>query len=381
MKIPLMITRTLQSKIEETLGSQRKVIILYGARQVGKTTLIRRILSGLHLKALEINADQLKYNDVLASRDLRQMQELIGDHQLLFIDEAQRIPDIGINLKILHDGMPHLQIIATGSSSFELANSVREPLTGRTRTFQLFPVSMGELIRQKTAFELKDELERFLLYGMYPEVIELVGKEQKLIHLQELTSAYLYRDILQLANIRHSDKLHKLLKLLAFQVGSLVSVHELAKTLEMSHETVNHYIDLLEKGFVIFRLTGFSRNLRKEVAKMSKIYFYDLGIRNALIDNFNPLDLRPDKGQLWENFLLVERWKKRAYLNRFDNMYFWRTYTGAELDYIEESGGSLSGFEFKYRPQKPRPPKTWLETYPGATFTQIDRENFLEFVV
>lgn len=376
-----MIPRILKSQILDTLQNRRKIIILYGPRQVGKTTLIKEILKEVPGRKVEVNADQLKFNDILSSRDLRKMQELIGEHDLLFIDEAQRIADIGINLKILHDSLPELKIIVTGSSSFDLANTIREPLTGRTRTFQLYPVSLGELSAQYTPFEFKDQLESFLLYGMYPEVLELAGKKEKMIHLQELISAYLYKDILQLSNIKHSDKIHKLLKLLAFQVGALVSLHELGKTLEMSHETVSNYIDLLEKGFIIFRLSGFSRNLRKEVAKMNKIYFYDLGIRNMLIDQFSPLDSRPDVGQLWENFLLVERKKKLTYAHSFANTYFWRTYTGAELDYVEETEGKLNGFEFKYKSKRPKPPKTWLETYDNATFQQIDRDNFLPFVL
>jgi predicted AAA+ superfamily ATPase len=274
-----------------------------------------------------------------------------------------------------------LQIIVTGSSSFDLANNIREPMTGRTRTFQLFPISIEELNLQKTAFVLKDELESYLLYGMYPEVIELTGKNQKMIHLQELTSAYLYKDILQLSNIKHSDKIHKLLRMLALQVGSLVSIHELAKSLEMSHETVNNYIDLLEKGFIVFRLSGFSRNPRKEITKMNKIYFYDLGVRNMLIDNFNSLTLRQDVGQLWENFLIAERKKKLAYAFSFANTYFWRTYAGAELDYVEETGGQLLGFEFKYKPKKVKAPKAWLDTYDNASFQQINRENFLTFLL
>ncbi len=376
-----MIPRILQSEIKETLNQKPKIIVLYGPRQVGKTTLVKEILKELPRKSIEINADQLKYNDILSSRDLRKMQELIGDNELLFIDEAQRISDIGINLKILHDNLPDLRIIATGSSSFDLANNIQEPLTGRTRTFHLFPISVAELKQQQTDFELKDQLESFLLFGMYPEVIGLKGKKQKLIQLQELTSAYLYKDILQLSNIKHSDKIHKLLQLLAFQTGSLVSIHELGKNLDLSHETVSNYIDLLEKGFIVFRLSGFNRNLRKEVSKMDKIYFYDLGIRNTLIDNFNPLDMRNDVGALWENFLILERKKKLAYEYNFANTYFWRTYTGAELDYVEESGGMLSGYEFKFKPKNKIAPATWIETYENASFQVVNKDNFLDFII
>ncbi|HHG84597.1 MAG TPA: ATP-binding protein, partial [Bacteroidetes bacterium] len=293
-----MIKRDLQQQISSVLTNRNKIIVLYGPRQVGKTTLVREITKDWAGKKLEINADQIKYREVLSSQDLTKMKELIGNHDLFFLDEAQNVPNIGINLKILHDSLPGLKIIATGSSSFELANQIKEPLTGRTVTFLLYPISIGELNRQHTPFELKDQLEKYLLYGMYPEILKLKGAKAKMGHLQELASAYLYKDILQLSGIKHPDKIHKLLKLLALQVGSLVSLHELGKSLEMSHETVNNYIDLLEKGFIIFRLSGFSRNLRKEVTKMSKVYFYDTGIRNVLAENFNSLLYRQDVGAL-----------------------------------------------------------------------------------
>ncbi len=330
---------------------------------------------------MQINADQTKYREVLSSQDLVKMKEIIGDNNLLFIDEAQNVPNIGINLKILYDNLPYLKIIATGSSSFELANRIKEPLTGRTATFQLYPVSMGELSRQNTPFELKDQLENHLLYGMYPEILQINGAKAKMNHLQELASAYLYKDVLQLSGIKHSDKIHKLLKLLSLQVGSLVSLHELGKSLGMSHETVNNYIDLLEKGFILFRLSGFSRNLRKEVTKMNKVYFYDVGIRNVLADNFNPLLYRQDIGALWENFLIAERRKKTEYQRMYGSTYFWRTYSGAELDYVEERDGRLFGFEFKWASKKARVPKTWLETYSNASFQLVNRDNFLEFVM
>lgn len=375
-----MIPRIIASRIKKALLEQNKIIILYGPRQVGKTTLMHQILREVSLRKLEINADQLKYREVLSSRDLAKMKELIGNHELLFIDEAQNIPDIGINLKILHDSLPALKIIATGSSAFELANQVREPLTGRTKTFRLYPISVQELLQESTPFEIKHQLDSFLIYGMYPEILEMEGRDQKIEHLHELGSAYLYKDILKLSNIKHSDKIHKLLRMLALQVGSLVSLHEIGKALEMSHNTVNDYVDLLEKGFIVFRLSGFSRNLRKEITKMNKVYFYDLGIRNMLIGNFNPLDSRADIGSLWENFLLIERYKKMAYAPIFANTYFWRTYGGAELDYVEEREGRLLGYEFKYKAKKAKPPKSWMEGYENTGYEIINRENFLDFV-
>ena len=375
-----MIQRAIEKYLVQDITEGKKVVIVYGARQVGKTTLVRKVIGDLRYRKLEVNADLLAYQDVLSSRDLRKMKELIGNNELLFIDEAQNIRDIGINLKILHDHLPHLRIIATGSSSFELANQVQEPLTGRTWTHRLYPIAVKELLLDHTPFEVKQSLESYLLYGMYPDVLLADGAEQKVRILQELASSYLYKDILQLTNIKHSDKLVRLLKLLAFQAGSLVSIHELAKSLELSHETINNYIDLLEKGFIIFRLGGFSRNLRKEVSKMNKIYFYDNGIRNMLIDNFNPLDLRQDTGALWENFLVSERVKKKSYDRIYGDSWFWRTYSGAEVDYLEERDGKLHGFEFKWKASRAKAPKSWLETYQEAQWQLINRENFIEFV-
>jgi uncharacterized protein len=375
-----MIPRKLSSSISEALEKRRKIIILYGPRQAGKTTLVKDLLKQKSRKVLKINADLVKYREVLSSQDLSKMQELIGSHDLIFIDEAQNIPNIGINLKILHDSLPDLQIIATGSSSFELANQVKEPLTGRTLTFRLYPVSLGELSELYTAFELKDQLETYLLYGMYPEVLQLTGAKDKIVHLQELASAYLYKDVLQLSGIKHSDKIHKLLRLLALQVGSLVSLHELGKSLGMSHETVSNYIDLLEKGFILFRLSGYSGNPRKEITKMNKIYFYDTGVRNVLAENFNSLVYRQDTGALWENFLIAERRKKIEYERLFGNTYFWRTYSGAELDYVEERDGQLWGFEFKWKSGRSKAPAPWHSAYPNAAYELINRDNFLGFV-
>lgn len=376
-----MIPRRLTDSLRNSLATRRKIIVVYGPRQVGKTTLVREVLKNYPGKVLEINADLAKYRESFSQQDLFKMMEIIGGHDLIFIDEAQNIPNIGINLKILYDSLPELKIIVTGSSSFELANQVQEPLTGRTMTYRLYPVSVGELSEQQTPFELKEQIENFMLYGLYPEVLQLTGNAAKMDHLQELASSYLYKDILQLSGIRHSDKIHKLLKLLALQTGSLVSLHELGKTLGMSHETVNHYIDLLEKGFVLFRLSAFSRNPRKEISKMNKIYFYDTGIRNVLTENFNPLSYRQDTGALWENFLISERRKKIDYMRLHGSSYFWRTYTGAELDYVEERDGQLSGFEFKWKAQKNKVPASWAENYNNSTCEVVHRENFLEFVL
>jgi len=320
-----MIQRLLTNELKNRLLNSSKIIVLYGPRQVGKTTLVRQVLADLPMRRLEINADEQRYIDVLSSRDLNQLRLLVEGYDLLFIDEAQRIPDVGLNLKILHDGLPDLKIIVTGSSSFELANRTKEPLTGRTRTYTLYPIATAELRLQYNPYELRQLLDQQLIYGSYPEVFGLPNQRDKVGYLQELSASYLYRDVLAMTALRYPDKLRKLLQLTAFQVGSEVSLNELGNALQISKDTVMNYIDLLEKAFVVFRLSGFSRNLRKEVVKMDKIYFYDPGVRNALINNFNPPDLRTDMGALWENFLVIERFKRNAYGGDFVNPYWCRT--------------------------------------------------------
>ncbi len=377
-----MITRLLEDTLTQRLTKSNKILILYGARQVGKTTLARQILKKASGNILEINADRQPYAAVLSSRNLEQLKGLVSGYDVIFIDEAQRIPDIGINLKILHDEMPDLKIMVTGSSSLDLANRIKEPLTGRIWTNKLYPISITEWKNYASLndFELRMKLEEWMRFGSYPEVLLFENHNDKRQYLAELTAAYLYKDILALANIRYPEKLRQLLKLLAFQIGNLVSIHELAISLQVNRDTIINYIDLLEKAFVIFKLSGFNRNLRKEVTSMDKIYFYDLGVRNALIENYNILSTRNDIGQLWENFLLSERMKKMAYEKAFANRYFWRTHSGAELDYVEEKDDQLFGFKFKWKTKKVRPPKTWLETYDNASFQVINPENFMAFL-
>ena len=376
----MLITRILQQTIIDKLANTKKIIILYGARQVGKTTLVRQILAKVDLRCLSINADEQKYIDVLSSRDGQKLGELVAGYDLLFIDEAQRVPDIGINLKILIDQLPKLKIIATGSSSFELANRISEPLTGRAWTYTLFPISLAELSNTHNQFELKQKAESLLIYGSYPELFSITNQQEKQHYLLNIASSYLFKDIFALSYIKNPHKLTDLLRLIAFQIGSEVSLSELAAQLEMTKDTVERYIDLLEKAFVLFRLSGFSRNLRKEVSKMDKIYFYDLGIRNTLIENFKPLNQRDDIGKLWENYLICERKKLLSYEQTPVNSYFWRTYTGAELDYVEEREGKLFGYEIKYQAKKlSKPPQSWLQTYPNAIFDYLNKENYLDF--
>ena len=376
----MFIPRTLMQKIRDELLKSQKIILLYGARQTGKTTLIKKILAEIPGKQLHINADELKYIEILSSRDSGKLRLLVEGYDLLFIDEAQRVPDIGINLKILHDQIPSLTIIATGSSSFDLANKVREPLTGRTRTFQLYPIAFDELRQLFSPIELSARLDEFLTFGMYPELFSLNNREDKIVYLRELTTSYLYKDIFELTSIKFPKRLNDLLRLLAFQVGSQVSLKEIGQQLQMSKETVAMYIDLLEKAFVIFRLSGFSRNLRKEVTKMDKIFFWDIGVRNAIIDNFNFPEHRNDVGQLWENFIISERLKFRFNHQNFMRYYFWRTYTGAELDYVEEEQGQLKGYEIKWRKAKGKVPPSWAKAYPKASFEMITKENFFNFI-
>ena len=376
----MYIQRTIKNQIIEKIKTTDKIVIIYGSRQVGKTTLSKEIIKELKLKTLSINADEEKYIDILSSRDFTKINRLISGYELIFIDEAQRIPDIGINLKIIKEHLPNLKIIATGSSSFELANKIAEPLTGRVWTYNLYSLSFLELKNYFSDFQINEKIEDFLVLGAYPEVFTTENWQEKQELLVEISKAYLYKDVLQIGKIKYVDKIKKLLQLLSFQIGSEVSISELARQLEINKETVNNYIDLLEKSFIVFRLGGFSRNLRKEVTRMDKIYFYDLGIRNIVIDNLKPLDSRNDTGQLWENFLLIERKKYLAYTKQNVSQYFWRTNTGAELDYVEEKNGKLYGFEFKYGNKSIHAPKSWLENYQEASFKKINRENYLDFV-
>ncbi|MDX1906270.1 MAG: ATP-binding protein [Bacteroidia bacterium] len=380
MPYPSHIPRSLLATLAEKLTGPRKIILLYGARQVGKTTLVREFLRGYEGKVLEINADMPRLTQTLSSRDLGQLQRMLAGYDLLFIDEAQRIPDIGINLKIIHDQIPDIRIVVTGSSSLDLANKVSEALTGRTWTYVLYPLSVLEWRQLDSSFVLDQRIEEFLLYGMYPEVFAYPGAQEKREYLTGLTDAYLYKDILDLGGIRYPEKILNLLRLLAWQIGSQVSFSELGKQLGLSTETVHAYVELLKKGFVVFDLQGYSRNLRKEITKTRKIYFYDLGIRNALIENFNSLSQRNDTGHLWENFLICERMKRMHYERQYANFYFWRTYTGAELDFVEERDGKLFGYEMKWSNNKAKAPASWLETYPEATFTLLNQENYLEFI-
>ena len=339
------------------------------------------LIGRLNLKTLTVNGDQSRFLDIFQSQDLNKLRSLVQGYELLFIDEAQRIPEIGISLKIILDNIKNLKVLVTGSSSLDLASKISEPLTGRTWNYKLYPISFLELSRLYNRAELDNSLEERLIFGSYPEIFSIVGEDQKKEYLQNLGDAYLYKDLIEFGGLKNSSKIRDLLRLLAFQIGSQVSLSEIATKLGMSKDTVGNYIDLLEKSFVLFRLGGLSRNLRKEVIKMDKIYFYDLGIRNILIDNLKPLKDRNDTGQLWENFLIAERMKVLSYKKDYASVYFWRTYTGAELDYIEEKEGKLSGFEFKFGLKKTKAPKGFIKAYPNSEFSCINRENYLSFIL
>lgn len=377
----MYIPRYLTASILEKLNSSKKGIVIYGARQVGKTTLVNEIIKKLNLQTLIINGDQSRYIDILTSRDLVKIQSLVSGYEMLFVDEAQRIAEIGINLKIILDNLPNLKVIVTGSSSLDLASKISEPLTGRVWSYHLYPVSFLELSGFKNRAELDDNLEERLVYGSYPEIFSYKSLFQKRDYLQNISDAYLYRDLIEFGDIKNSSKIRDLLKLLAFQIGSEVSLTELGTLLSMSKDTVSRYIDLLEKSFIVFRLGGFSRNLRKEVTRMDKVFFYDLGMRNILIDNLKPLKDRNDSGFLWENFLLIERMKHNATKQILYSNYYWRTHTGAELDYVEEKNGTLYGFEFKSGNKMSKVPTGWLKAYPEAKFQCININNYLDFIL
>lgn len=372
-----MLKRILQNRIED-LFFKGKAIIIYGARQVGKTTLIREIQKKFKNESLFINCDEPDLRAGLTDVTSTELKNVIGNKKVVFIDEAQRVKNIGITLKLLVDNFPALQIVATGSSSLDLSDEVVEPLTGRKYEFHLFPFSFSELQQKYAAIEIKRILEKRIVFGMYPEIVEKPDEDQSL--LRSLASSYLYKDVLQYQDIRRPEVLEKLLVALALQIGNEVSYNELSNLLGVTKQTVANYIQLLEKAFVIFRLTPYSRNLRNELTKLRKIYFLDTGIRNALINNFNALRLRQDVGQLWENFMISERLKWNANNMISVNTYFWRTHQQQEIDFIEEKDGRLAGFEFKWRGGKARVPKIFLETYSESTVNVVHTENFWEFV-
>jgi hypothetical protein len=365
----------------KTMTQPEKVVVIYGARRTGKTTLLNEFLKSESVPYLLVNGEDIDVQGYLSSQSIEKLTSFVGSATLLVVDEAQKIPNIGINLKLIVDHIPGIRVIATGSSSFDLARSMGEPLTGRKFTLKLFPLAQMEIMQIEARHQTDAHLESRLIYGSYPEVVLTQDNRMREQYLKELVSSYLYKDILELEGVRNASKISRLLQLLAFQIGKEVSFTELGTSLGMSKNTVERYLYLLEKAFVLQRLPGFSRNLRNEITQNSRYCFLDNGIRNALISNFNSLELRNDVGELWENYLIMERLKRQEYLGEMANTYFWRTYTRKELDLVEERGGQLYGYEMKWGKDKPKVPKEWTSAYPESSYMLVNRENYLGFIL
>lgn len=375
------IPRVLSKRIIQQM-KPNKVVLIFGSRRVGKTWLIKH-LARTQMKEpyLLLNGEDLLVQETLSMRTAENYRRLLGDNKILILDEAQKVPQVGQVLKFIVDEIPAVKVIATGSSAFDLANKMGEPLTGRKTTNILFPIAQMELSSMENMIETKARLEERMVFGSYPEIITMKVTNEKIAWLKELVSSYLLKDIFEFDGIRNSAKISALLKLVAFQTGKEVSLEELARQLGISRNTVEKYLDLLTQVFILFRVPGFSRNLRTEVTKTSRWYFYDNGVRNAIIMNFNPLTLRDDTGLLWENYLLSERIKKQHYSGMHCENYFWRTYQQQEIDWIEERDGRLFGYELKWNPQKKtREPLTWKRAYPESNFEVISRDNYLDWI-
>ena len=373
-----MINREIQKSVESKLF-KGKLIIIYGARQVGKTTLIKKIGEAFNDSTLYLNCDEPDIRATLTDATSTKLKNLAGQKKIVLIDEAQRVKNIGITLKLFVDQLKDIQVIATGSSAFELSNVINEPLTGRKYEFHLFPISMRELSKSFGWLETNRLLEERIIYGMYPEII--LNPNEKKTLLKEITRSYLFKDILSYEGIRKPEILEKLLIALAAQIGSEVSYNELSNTIGIDKDTITKYIDILEKAFIVFRLSPFSKNIRTEITKMRKIYFYDTGIRNALISNYNNLETRNDKGALWENFLISEKLKMNIALNIDVKSYFWRTSQQQEIDYIEDVEGVLDAYEFTFNEKKKKQiSKTFLNEYKTKSDSIINKENYNDFL-
>ena len=373
----MLITRSIQNDVEGALF-KGKIVVLYGARQVGKTTLVKKILEKYENDSFYLNCDEPDIREALTDKTSTELKSFIGSRRLVVLDEAQRVKNIGLTLKLIADNFPQTQVIATGSSSFELSGKIAEPLTGRKIEFFLYPLSVGELLQACSPLEMDRLLEERLVFGMYPGVVFAgPGREKQ---VRELATSYSYKDVLAYQDIRNPELLEKLLQALSLQVGNEVSYTELAQLLGVNKVTVENYIRILEQAYIIFRVGPFSRNIRNELKKKRKIYFYDLGLRNALINNLNPVSLRQDIGALWENFMVSERVKRNNNLGVSANIYFWRTTGGKEIDSIEDSGGVLSGYEFKWQKGNFFVPKEFLNAYPQSSVKLINRNNYLDFL-
>jgi predicted AAA+ superfamily ATPase len=376
------IERSIKENIMEQL-QPNKVLLLLGPRRVGKTVLIKSILDELHdEKVLKLNGEDMATEALLKVRSIENYKRLLFGYTLLVIDEAQKINEIGSILKLMVDEVPGIKILVSGSSMFDLNNKLGEPLTGRKKTFMLYPLAQMEYIQIENLVQTKSNLDQRLIYGSYPELLKLNRAIDKENYLNELVTDYLLKDILAIDGVRNASKMMDLLKLIAFQIGKEVSYDELGKQLGMSKNTVERYLDLLSKVFVVFKVSGFSRNLRSEIVKSSKWYFYDLGIRNTLVSNYAPLDLRADRGDLWENYCLVERLKYLSYSETKAYYYFWRTYQQQEIDWIEDRGGQLFAFEIKWNENKKvKVPTAWKTAYPEASFDVISPANYIDWIL
>lgn len=373
------VKRLLEERVRTKI-LPNKAVLIFGARRVGKTILLRQIIDKFEGKVLLLNGEDLDSVSILNEKSISNYSHILDGVNLLAIDEAQAIPDIGSKLKLIVDEIPGISVVATGSSSFDLLNKAGEPLVGRSVLFYLTPFSQREIGQVENALETRQNLESRLIYGSYPEVVTMSGYDNKAQYLGDIVNAYLLKDILSIDGLKNSGKMKDLLRLIAFQVGNEVSYDELGKQLGMSKNTVEKYLDLLSKVFVVFRLGGFSRNLRKEVVKAGKWYFYDNGIRNAIIGNFGPVSIRQDVGSLWENYLISERVKQNLNERLNKEFYFWRTYDGQEIDLIEETSDSLTALEFKWGDKTPVVPKAFGIAYPEASFSVVNRDNYLRFL-
>ena len=376
------IERDLKAILESKIG-KGKVLLLIGPRQVGKTTLLKNILTSIssEKKVQFWNCDESDVRQFLSEANSAKLKSFVGNSDFIVIDEAQRVKDIGLTIKLLHDSFPNVQLAVTGSSSLDLSNSINEPLTGRKFEYNLFPFSTNELVNHTSMLEEMRLLKNRLVYGFYPDVVNNPGEEKEI--LTNIVNSYLYKDVFEFQDIRKSSVIEKLVQVLALQVGSEVSFNELGNLLGIDTVTVQRYVDLLEKAYVIFHIRSFSRNVRNELKKSIKIYFYDNGVRNSVISNFSPVELRSDIGALWENFLISERIKNNAYHNKHAKYYFWRTTQKQEIDFIEEVDQNLFAYEFKYNPKKvnSKCPVTFSNNYPNVPFDVITSENYMDFVV
>lgn len=373
-----MITRILGQRITERLG-KGKAIIVFGARQVGKTTLLRELFRDKAASVLWLNGDEPDVRALFENATSTRLSAIIGDKKTVVVDEAQRINNVGLALKLVIDNNPDVQVVATGSSSFDLANMVNEPLTGRKYEMRMFPLSFAELSSSSGLLEETRMLPHRLVYGSYPDVVNNLGEEREV--LQQLADSYLYKDILAFDKIKKNDKIEKLLQAIAYQVGSEVSFNELSQTCGLDPKTVDSYVQLLEKAFIIFRLPSYSRNLRNELKFAKKIYFWDCGIRNAVIGNFQQPETRADMGALFENYVIAERLKQQSYGRTFAKGYFWRTSAKQEIDYIEEKDGEIAAYEFKWNPRrKASAPLSFARSYPDTTFNVVTRDNYWEWL-